>query len=112
MAQLLLKAGAEPSAVDFDGKTALHHALEMQARRERVGEAAGRCCGIMMSWTDRAFPAVLSAGSTAPLEHRGLAREAQSMSCALPQPWQDDEMAELLIDSGADVNLGSKASRS
>lgn len=33
MAELLLKAGAEPSATDFDGKTALHHALEMQARR-------------------------------------------------------------------------------
>lgn len=41
MAQLLLKAGAGVSAADFDGKTALHHALEMQARR-RAGEMVGR----------------------------------------------------------------------
>ncbi len=113
MAQLLLKAGAEPSAVDFDGKTALHHALEMQARRGKVGEATGRCCRFVMS--AQAFAFVPSWTTTAPLFASRAPcayHQAHSIACALPQPWQDDEMAELLIDSGADVNLGSKASSS
>lgn len=35
MATTLLDAGADPSCTDFDGKTPLHSALEMQARRGR-----------------------------------------------------------------------------
>ena len=118
MAELLLKAGAEPSATDFDGKTALHHALEMQAS-QGAGRGAERGTAVG-GWWPRRCP-LASAPVLQPLQvlappwlsfpgPLGWALKHTTELLAAQRCAQDDEMAELLIDSGADVNLGSKAS--